>query len=253
VWRFRELLYFLIWRDLKVRYRQTVIGAVWAILQPLLTALIFSVIFGYFVRVPTDEAPYPVFAYAALLPWNYTAQAVERSSNSLIEHEKLITKVYFPRLLVPLASVSAPIVDITLAFVVLLAMMAVYGIAPTAALLVLPVFMAMAYLTALAVGLWLAALNVRYRDVRYAIPFLLQVWMYASPIVYPLSVFPEALRPFASLNPMAGIITGFRWALLGSPPPDPITIGITTLVSGAILLGGLAYFKRMERTFADII
>lgn len=253
LWQYRELLYFLIWREVKVRYKQTVIGVGWAVLQPVLTMALFAVIFGRFLRVPTDGLPYPVFAFAALLPWNYFAQAIDRSGNSLVANANLISKVYFPRLIIPLSSVATPAVDFALAFVVLLGIMALYGITPTWGVLLLPAFLLLAVLTALAVSLWLSALNVKYRDVRYAIPFLVQVWMYASPVVYPVSIVPERWRLLYSLNPMAGVIEGFRWALLSHESPDLGVMAISMVVVLALLVGGLVYFKRMERTFADIV
>lgn len=253
MWAFRDLFYFLMWRDIKVRYKQTVIGVTWAILQPLLTATIFTIIFGYFVQIPSDGVPYPIFAYAALLPWNYFSQAVERSSNSLIEQEKLVTKVYFPRLLVPLSSVATPIVDTALAFVVMIGMMIFFHTPITPRILLLPAFLLLAFVSALAVSLWLSALNVQYRDVRYAIPFVLQIWMYASPIVYPVSVFPEKLRILASLNPMTAVITGFRWVVVGAAPPSAAAIALSVGIILMLLFGGLIYFRRMETVFADII
>ena len=220
VWQYRELLYFLVWRDVKVRYKQTVIGASWAILQPLMTMVIFTVIFGHFARLPTDGLPYPVFAYTALLPWMYFAQAIERSGISLVGDTNLIKKVYFPRLILPLSAVMTPLVDFAIAFILLLGLMAWFGITPTWGLLILPLFMVFALLTALAVSLLLAPLNVRYRDVGHAIPFLIQVWMYASPVVYSVTLIPEQWRPLYRLNPMVGVIEGFRWALLGKASPD---------------------------------
>ncbi len=253
LWQYRELLYFLVWREVKVRYKQTVIGIGWAILQPLLTMLLFAVIFGRFLDVPTDGLPYPIFAYTALLPWNYFAQALDRSGNSLVANANLISKVYFPRLIIPLASVATPAVDFGLAFVVLLGMMAAYRVTPTWGAALLPIFLLLAVLTALAVSLWLSALNVKYRDVRYAIPFLIQVWMYASPIAYPASIVPEQWRLLYSLNPMAGVIEGFRWALLGKESPDVGVMAISMAVVLILLVGGLVYFRRMERTFADVV
>src|SRR5262245_58799875 len=219
VWRYRELLYFLIWRDVKVRYKQTAIGVGWAILQPLMTMVIFTIIFGSFAKIPSDGLPYSIFAYTALLPWNYFAQAISRSGVSLVGSASLITKVYFPRLIVPISAAVAPLVDFAVAFAILLAMMAWFGIAPTWGMLALPLFLLLALATGLAVGLWLSALNVRYRDVGYTIPFLIQFWMYASPVAYPVSLVPEKWRLLYSLNPMAGVIESFRWALLGKESP----------------------------------
>jgi lipopolysaccharide transport system permease protein len=253
VWQYRELLYFLVWRDVKVRYKQTVIGASWAILQPLTTMVIFTVIFGHFARLPADGLPYPVFAYTALLPWMYFAQAIERSGRSLVGDTNLIKKIYFPRLILPLSAVMTPLVDFAIAFILLLGLMAWFGIMPTWGLLILPLFMVFALLTALAVSLLLAPLNVRYRDVGHAIPFLIQVWMYASPVVYSVTLIPEQLRPLYSLNPMVGVIEGFRWALLGKASPDFQVMMISTAAVLVLFFGGLVYFKRMERTFADVI
>jgi len=253
VWDYRELLFFLIWRDVKVRYKQTVIGAAWAVLQPVLTMVVFTIVFGTFAQIPSDGLPYAIFAYTALLPWQYFAQAIGRSSDSLVGSANLITKVYFPRLIVPLSAAVAPLVDFALAFVVLLGLLVWFGIAPTWGVLALPLFLLLALVTALAVGLWLSALNVKYRDVRYTIPFLVQFWLYASPVAYPVSLVPEKWRLLYSLNPMAGVIEGFRWALLGKAHPDFGVMAVSTTVVLALLLGGLVYFTRMERTFADVV
>ena len=253
VWPYRELLYFLIWRDIKVRYKQTVIGAGWAICQPLMTMVIFTIVFGNFAKIPSDGLPYPIFAYTALLPWNFFAQALGRSGISLVGSANLITKVYFPRLIIPIAAAVASIVDFAIAFVILLGMMIWFGIAPTWGMLALPLFLLLTLVTALSVGLWLSALNVRYRDVGYIIPFLTQFWMYASPVVYPVSLVPEKWRLLYSLNPMAGVIEGFRWALLGTGTPDFGVIAVSGGVVMALLLGGIVYFGRTEQTFADIV
>jgi len=253
VWDYRELLFFLIWRDVKVRYKQTVIGAAWAILQPLMTMVIFTMVFGNFAKIPSDGLPYSIFAYTALLPWQYFAQAISHSSDSLVGSANLITKVYFPRLIVPLSAALAPLVDFAIAFIILLGMMVWFGIAPTWGVLVLPLFLLLALVTALAVGLWLSALNVKYRDVRYTIPFLVQFWLYASPVAYPVSLVPEQWRLLYSLNPMAGVIEGFRWALLGKASPDFGVMVVSTVVVLILLFGGLVYFTRMERIFADVV
>ena len=253
VWPYRELLYFLIWRDIKVRYKQTVIGAGWAICQPLMTMVIFTIVFGNFAKIPSDGLPYPIFAYTALLPWNFFAQALGRSGISLVGSANLITKVYFPRLIIPIAAAVASIVDFAIAFVILLGMMIWFGIAPTWGMLALPLFLLLTLVTALSVGLWLSALNVRYRDVGYIIPFLTQFWMYASPVVYPVSLVPEKWRLLYSLNPMAGVIEGFRWAFLGKGTPDFGVIAVSGGVVMALLLGGIVYFGRTEQTFADIV
>ena len=253
VWQYRELLYFLVWRDVKVRYKQTVIGAGWAILQPLMTMIIFTVVFSYLAKIPSDGMPYPIFAYTALLPWTYFSQAVSRSGVGLVSNTNLITKVYFPRLLLPLATVVTPAVDFSLSFLVLLGLMVWYGIAPTWGVLALPFFLLLALMTALTVSLYLSALNVKFRDVKHIIPFLIQFWMYASPVIYPVSLVPEKWRLLYSLNPMVGVIEGFRWAMLGNTAPDFRVMAVSALVVVALLFAGLIYFKHMERTFADVI
>jgi len=253
IWHHRELLYFLVWRDMKVRYRQTLLGASWAILNPLCTVIVFTVVFGNFAKIPSDGLPYPVFAFTALLPWTYFAEALRRSGASLVGNAPLITKVYFPRLIIPIASTLTPAVDFWVSFLALLGLMAWFGIVPGWGVLALPVFMLLAALSALAVGLWLSPLNVRYRDVAYAIPFLSQLWMYASPVVYPLSLVPEQWRPVYSLNPMVGVVEGFRWALLGKTSPDFMAMTVSGTVVIVLLLGGIVYFNHMERTFADVV
>jgi len=253
LWKFRELFYFLVWRDVKIRYKQTVIGAAWAIVQPLMTMVVFTVIFGNFAKIPSDGLPYAIFSYTALLPWNYFSQAIARSGNSLVGDSNLIRKVYFPRLIIPLASVSSPLVDFFVSFLVLLAMLAWFGITPGWGVLVLPAFLVLAFMTALAVGLWLAPLNARYRDIGYTIPFLVQLWMYASPVVYAVSMVPEKWRLIFSLNPLAGVIEGFRWALLGKGDPAIGAIMISACVVLMLLLGGVFFFKRMERYFTDVL
>jgi lipopolysaccharide transport system permease protein len=252
LWRYRELLYFLTWRDIKVRYKQTIFGAAWAILQPLFTMIVFSVFFGRLAKMPSDGIPYPIFAYCALVPWSYFAGALDRASNSLVGSSHLITKVYFPRLAIPVSAVMAGLVDFGIAFVVLLGMMLYYGFVPTIAALTLPLFLLLAIAAALAVGLWLSALNVQYRDVRYTVPFLTQFWLFATPIAYPSSLVPEQWRALYGLNPMAGVVEGFRWALLGKEPPGPLLV-VSTVVVVLLLIGGLYYFRRMEKTFADLV
>jgi lipopolysaccharide transport system permease protein len=252
-WAYRELVYFLTWRDVKVRYKQTALGAAWAVLQPLLTMVVFSIFFGRLAGVPSGGVPYSVFAFAALVPWTYFANAVTQASNSLVQQEEMLTKVYFPRVIVPMAAVLAGLVDVTIAFTVLVGMMLVYGIVPTAAVLFLPLLVVFAAVTAFAVGLWLSALNVRYRDVRYTLPFIVQVWLFASPVAYPTSLVPEAWRPIYALNPMVGVIDGFRWALLGDVPAPGPGFWVSVFVVVALLGGGLAYFRRMERSFADAV
>jgi lipopolysaccharide transport system permease protein len=253
IYHYRELLYFLTWRDVKVRYKQAAIGVAWVVLQPLLTMIVFTVIFGQFAKMPSDGLPYPIFTFAALLPWNYFSQAISRSGTSLVSNANLISKVYFPRLIVPISGALGPVVDFAISFVILLGMMAWYGIAPNWGVLALPFFLLLSFLTALATCLYLSALNVKYRDVGHAIPFLVQFWMYASPVVYSVNLIPQRWRLLYSLNPMVGVIEGFRWALLGKELPQFSSIAVSTLTVMALLFGGLIYFRRTERTFADII
>jgi lipopolysaccharide transport system permease protein len=253
IWQYRELLFFLVWRDVMVRYKQTAIGAGWAILQPLITMVIFTLIFSKMAKIPSDGIPYPIFTFAALLPWTYFSQALARSSSSVVGSSNLVTKIYFPRLLIPIAASLAPMVDLFFSFLILLILMGWYHVSPSWGLLALPLFVGLAIVTALAVGLWSSALNVRYRDVGHTIPFLTQVWMYASPVAYPLSLVPEKWKLLYSMNPMVGVIEGFRWALLGKESPDFKVMAGSAVVVMVLLLGGIVYFKRMERTFADII
>jgi len=253
LWNYRELLFILVWRDIKVRYKQTALGAIWAILQPVLATVVFSIFFGRFAKVPSDGIPYPVFAYVGLLPWQLFAYALNESTNSLVSNQNLITKVYFPRLVIPLSAVLAGLVDFAIAFVVLLGLFWRYGIVPSASLVVLPVFILLAVASALAIGLWLSALNVQYRDVRYTIPFLTQLWLFATPVVYPSSLVPAKWRALYGLNPMAGVVEGFRWALLGKAAnPGPL-IWVSAGMVVLLLLGGVTYFRRMESTFADLV
>jgi lipopolysaccharide transport system permease protein len=252
-WEYRELLLFLTWRDVSVRYKQTALGAAWAVLQPVLTMLVFSVFFGKLAKVPSDGMPYPVFAFCGLLPWQLFSYALTTSASSLVANERLVSKVYFPRLIIPVSSVLAGLVDFAIAFVVLLGLMWYYGIAPTGAVVLVPLFVLLALGAAVGVGLGLSALNVRYRDVRYALPFLTQFWMFATPIAYPASLVPPQWRALYGLNPMAGVVEAFRWALLGGPQPP----GAMLLVSSAVVVLGLVasllYFNRVERSFADVI
>ena len=253
LWEYRELLYFLTWRDIKVRYKQTALGAAWAVIQPFFTMVVFSLFFGRLAGVPSDGIPYPIFAYSALLPWSYFAGALDRAGNSLVGSANLITKVYFPRLVIPLSAVLAGLLDFAIAFLVLIGMMLFYGITPTALVVALPFFLLLALLTALGVGLWLSALNVQYRDVRYTIPFLTQFWLFASPVAYPASLVPERWRALYGLNPMAGVVEGFRWALLGrAQPPGPL-LGVSVMVVILLFVSGLFYFRRMETTFSDVV
>ena len=253
IWPYRELLYFLVWRDVKVHYKQTAIGVGWTILQPLLTMVVFTMIFGHFAKVPSDGVPYPVFTYTALLPWNLFSGGLNRCTLSLVGSANLITKIYFPRLIVPVSSVISGTIDFAISFVFLLGIMLWYHVVPSWGALALPIFFLLAVVTALAVGLWLSAINVRYRDVGQAIPFLIQVWTFLSPVAYPLSLVPEKWRLLYSLNPMVGVIEGFRWALLGKESPDFLAIAISSVVVLVALTGGLFYFKRVERTFADVV
>ena len=253
LWHYRELLYFLAWRDIKLRYKQTVLGAAWAILQPLLTMVVFSVIFGQFANLPSGGIPYPVFTFTALLPWQLFAFSLSNSSNSLINSQNLVSKVYFPRLIIPFASVLAGVADFAVAFVVLLGLIAYYHIVPTLTVLYLPLFALLALLSALAVGIWLAALSVEYRDVRYVVPFLTQFWMYSTPIAYASSLIPERWRVFYGLNPMTGVVEGFRWALLGSNVNNSSMIWVSAAVVILMFISGLFYFRRMEDGFADVI
>ena len=253
MWKYRELTYFLIWRDIKVRYKQTVLGASWAILQPFLSMIVFSIFFGGFLNVPSEGVPYPIFSYAALLPWGVFSKALNDAGRSLVANRSMITKIYFPRMVIPLSSVLSGLLDFSIAFVVLLGLMWYFRIAPTSNIWTLPFFLVLALMTALGVGLWLSALNVLYRDIGYIIPFLTQFWFYITPIVYPSSEVPEQLRYIYALNPMVGVVEGFRWALLNtSTPPGPM-VAVSTVISVVILISGMFYFRRMERTFADMV
>jgi lipopolysaccharide transport system permease protein len=253
LWEYRELFYFLTWRDIKVRYKQTILGVAWAVIQPFFTMVVFSIFFGYLGKIPSDGIPYPVFAYCALLPWSLFANALTQSSNSLVSSQNLITKVYFPRLIIPIAPLFVGLLDFGIACFVLIGMMLYYGIVPGIAILTTPLFVLLALLTALAVGMWLSALNVQYRDVRYTIPFLTQLWLFATPVAYPSSLLPEPWRSLYGLNPMAGVVEGFRWALLGQTrAPGPL-IAVSSAAVLALLIGGLWYFSRMEETFADVV
>jgi len=254
LWRHRELLYFLIWRDVKVRYKQTLLGAAWAILKPLFSMVIFTIIFGRLAEVPTDGAPAPVFYFTALLPWILFQDGVSKASASLVAGRSLVTKVYFPRMVVPLASVLAGLVDFALSGLVLVAMMVFYGVRAGPALWSLPLFLILTLLASIGVGLWLAALNVAYRDIAYVTPFVLQAWMYASPVAYSATLIPEGAGRLAyGLNPMAGVIQGFRWAVLGVGQPEADMLWVSLGVAGLLLVSGVAYFRRVERTFADVI
>jgi lipopolysaccharide transport system permease protein len=252
IWRYRELLFFFVTRDIKVRYKQTLLGAGWAIVQPLMSMVVFTIFFGKLAHVPSDGLPYPVFSLAALVPWTYFASALTAGSASVGSYQRIISKVYFPRLLIPIAAVLSPLVDFAIAFGILVALMFWYGIVPGAALVWLPALMVLAVATAAATSIWLSALNVRYRDVRFVVPFVVQIWMFATPVAYPASLVPEKWRALYGLNPMAGVIEGFRWALVGGPAPGLMTL-VSALVVAVALGGGIAYFRSFEGTFADLI
>src|SRR5271163_1666586 len=252
LWAYRELIYFFVWRDIKVRYKQTAIGAAWAVLQPLLNALVFSLFFGRLAHISSEGLPYLIFYYSALLPWMYFAAALQNATNTIVENQRVITKVYFPRLALPLSSVLSGLVDFGVSFLMFVVLMIYYGIRPTPAILWFPAFILLAILLALGVGLWLSAMNAIYRDVRYVLPFLVQFWLFASPVVYPSSRVPEKWRWLYGLNPMAGVIEGFRWSLTGhGSPPGHLLIASSTMVV-VVLLSGVAYFQKMETTMADV-
>jgi lipopolysaccharide transport system permease protein len=253
LWAYRDLVYFFVWRDIKVRYKQTVIGAAWAVLQPVLTMLVFSLFFGKLARIPSQGLPYPVFYYSALLPWMYFATAMQAATNIVVENQRVITKIYFPRVVLPIASVMAGLVDFCISFAVFLVLMAYYRIVPTAAVVWLPFFMLLAVMTALGVGLWLSALNAMYRDVRYVVPFLVQFWMFASPVAYPSSLVPAKWRWLYGLNPLAGVIEGFRWALTGHGDSPGILLAASSAAVVLLVLSGLVYYHAMEGTIADVV
>jgi lipopolysaccharide transport system permease protein len=253
LWQYRELLYFLCWRDIKVRYKQTVLGAAWAIIQPFFTMVVFSLFFGRLAKIPSDGLPYTVFCYAALVPWTFFANGLSQASDSLVSNSNLIKKVYFPRLVIPIATVLSGIVDFVLAFLVLLGMMFYYGLTPTIHILLLPIFLLLALVTALGVALWLSAMNVQFRDVRYVIPFVVQFWLFATPIAYPSSLLSEPWRTFYGINPMVGVVEGFRWALLGTHAGLSLMSLVSSITAVVILITGLFYFRRMEKSFADTV
>jgi lipopolysaccharide transport system permease protein len=253
LWRYRELVYFLAARDVQVKYKQTALGAAWALLQPLLAMAVFTLFLGTLARVPSDGLPYPLFAFLGLLPWTYFANATTTASTSLVTNSALIAKVYFPRLVVPLASVLSGLLDFAIGLVLLLLLVFVFGVELRPSLLWVPVLVVLTALTALSVSLWLSALDVHYRDVRSAIPFSIQVWMFATPVVYPASLIPEHFRVLYGLNPMAGIVEGFRWAVAGSGDPPGAMLGVSVLATSVVLITGLFYFRRTERTFADVV
>jgi lipopolysaccharide transport system permease protein len=253
LWEFRELLFFFAWRDIKVRYKQTVMGALWAIIQPFFTMVIFSLFFGRLASIPSDGLPYPVFSYTALVPWTFFANALAQGSNSLVFSANMIKKIYFPRLALPIATVLAGVVDFALAFIVLLGIMLYYDLVPTIKIIWLPFFFLLALVTSVGVCLWLSAMNVQFRDVRYTTPFLTQVWLFITPIAYPSSLLPEAWRTAYGLNPMAGVVEGFRWALLGTDTAPGPMIVVSSVVALALFISGAFYFRRMEQSFADVL
>lgn len=254
IWAYRELLYFLIWRDVKVRYKQTVIGLAWAVLQPVTTMIVFSLFFGQLAKIPSDGVPYPIFSYAALVPWGFFAAGLGGASNSLVGTANLIKKIYFPRLIIPISTVVGGLVDFGVAFGVLLVLMVAFGIAPTVNIIWLPVFLLLALITSLGIGLWLSAMNVQFRDIRYVVPFLSQIWLFATPIAYPSSLIKnDLLRTIYGINPMTGVVEGFRWALLGTDTaPGPMII-VSTMMALILLISGAFYFRRMEKSFADVV
>ena len=257
VWQYRELLYFLVWRDIKVRYKQTVLGMIWIVLQPVVSMVIFSVLFGVLLNVPSGGVPYPLFAFAGLLPWNYFAFSLTRASTGLVDSANLITKIYFPRLTIPISSVLSGLIDFAVAFLVLMGLMAYFGVTPTAKVILLPIFLLLAVLAALGFGLWLSALNVRYRDIKYLTPFFVQMWMYLTPVIYSADLVPEPFRSLLGLNPMTGVVVGFRWALLGgeladSQAPGPL-FAASIVITLIVLISGAYFFRATERTFADIV
>ena len=253
LWEYRELLFFFVWRDIKVRYKQTVLGVSWAIIQPFFTMVIFSLFFGKLAAVPSDGLPYPIFNYTALVPWTFFANSLTQASNSLVISANMIKKIYFPRLTLPISSVLAGVIDFVLAFIVLIGMMFYYGLTPTWNVIWLPFFLLLALVTSLGTGFWLSAMNVQFRDVRYAVPFITQAWFFLSPITYPSTLLPQPWRTVYGLNPMAGVVEGFRWALLGTEvAPGPIIV-VSSLVALLIFLGGVFYFRRVEKTFADVV
>lgn len=253
LWAHRELLYFFVWRDIKIRYKQTIIGAAWAVLQPLMTMFVFTLFFGMLAKIPSQGLPYPIFYYCALLPWTYFATAMQSATNIVVDQQRVIRKVYFPRVLLPIAAVLSGLVDLAIAFAVLLGIMGYYRMVPTVAAMWLPAFALLAVATALGIGLWLSALNALYRDVRYALPFLVQFWMFASPVAYPSSLVPEEWRWLYGMNPMAGVIEGFRWSLTGHGQPPGAIVVVSSTVVVLLLLGGLVYYHTVEGTIADVV
>jgi lipopolysaccharide transport system permease protein len=253
LWHARELLYFFVWRDIKIRYKQTAIGAAWAILQPLLTMLIFTLFFGRLAKMPSEGLPHPLFYLSGLLPWLYFSSSLQNATNVIVEQQRVITKVYYPRLVLPLSAVVSPLLDFGIGFGILVLMLFYYGVHPTLALLTLPLFIGVAVLTALGVGLWLSALNAMYRDVRYVVPFLVQFWMFASPVAYPSTLVPARWRWLYGLNPMTGVLEGFRWSLTGSGQPPGILLAASAAGVALLVVSGTMYFQKMEGIIADVV
>lgn len=252
LWMYRELLFFLTWRDIKIRYQQTVLGFAWAVLQPVLTMVVFSLFFGKLANIGSDGVPYPIFNYTALLPWQFFENAISTSTTSLVTNANMVTKVYFPRLFIPISSVFSGLVDFAIAFLILIGMMVYYQVTPNIGVLLLPLFLLLAFITALGVSLWMSAMNVKYRDVRYIVPFVARFWFFATPIAYSSTLLDEPWRTLYGLNPMVGVVEGFRWALLGTQPPQSM-IFLSAVIAVALLVSGLIYFSRTEKTFADVI
>ena len=253
LWEYRELMYFFAWRDIKVRYKQTVLGAAWAIIQPFFTMVVFSIFFGRLAKIPSDGLPYPIFSFAALVPWMFFANGLSESSSSLVAGANLIKKIYFPRLVVPIAAILSGVVDFALSFLVLIGMMCYFGIVPTSNVVWLPAFLLLSLAASLGVGLWLSALNIQFRDVRYLIPFIVQFWMFSTPIAYSSSLLSQPWRTVYGLNPMVSVVDGFRWALLGTPAVPLSALAASSLAALAVLVSGMFYFRRMERRFADLV
>lgn len=252
LWEYRELVYTFAMRDIKVRYKQTALGAAWAVIQPFFMMVVFTIFFGKLAKIPSEGIPYPLFSYAALLPWILFSEGITRSTNSMITNANIMTKVYFPRAVMPISGVLSPLIDFMIAFIILIGMMLYYGFIPTTNILWLPLFILLALMTSLSVGLWLSAFNVQYRDFQYTLPFLIQLWLFASPVVYPANLLPEPYSWLYGLNPMAGVIEGFRWALLGTNPPNSL-VAVSAVIVIVLLISGAYYFKRMEKTFADVV
>lgn len=250
---YRELLYFLSWRDIKVRYKQTIIGAAWAIIQPLFSMIVFSIFFGHYAKMPSDGVPYPIFAYTALVPWMFFSNGINQSGNSLVNSAHLIRKVYFPRIIIPVSSVLSGVLDFIIAFAMLIVMMLFYGIVPTANIIWFPFFLLLAAITALGVGFWLSALNVQFRDVKYVIPFMVQFWLFSTPIAYPSSILREPFRSIYGMNPMVGVVEGFRWSLLGTEVYHSTAMIVSTTFAILLFVSGAFYFKRMEKNFSDMV